>query len=103
MKLFVSGFLDTVDLSFCSRSFVQTIEEADTVLILPGGLGTYCDLLFGIQQHKIIFLYNRDFYFTPIINLLFNLYQEGVEKLKPSDYLTIESDFFEIQKKLEEM
>ena len=73
------------------------------IVILPGGLDCFYDLFRAIQEKKTVFLYNKDFYYTSLIQNLFELYQKGILKEAPSEYIHIESDIEELKKKLEEL
>ena len=102
MKLFVSGYISNGLDKFNSYDLVNNINDATTVLILPGGLGTIHDLFYSITNDKDIILYNKDFFYTSIIKKLFELYEEGIEIRRPAEYMIIESELDEIIKKLEE-
>ena len=102
MKLFVSGSFSEYSELLSNYDLVSDMDVCDTVLILPGGLGHFQDLFNAISDNKKVILYNKDFFYTPVIKKLFELYEEGIEKRVPSEYMNIESDFLEIIKKLEE-
>ncbi len=102
MKLFVSGNLCNGLDKLNSFELVDNINDSTTVLILPGGLGTMSDLFYAISNDKDVVLYNRDFFYTSIIKKLFELYEEGIEIRRPSEYMDIECEIEEVIKKLEE-
>jgi len=102
MKLFISGYINNIPEKFNEFELVGTISEATNVLILPGGLGTMYDLFKSVNDGKRVIVYNKDFFYTPIIKKLFELYEEGVELRRPAEYMEIESEMDEIIKKLEE-
>ena len=102
MKLYISGD-DTSKESFSSFNIVDNFEDSEVILILPGGLGSFYDLFRAIESNKKIILYNKDFFYTPIIKKLYELYEDGIESRGPSEYMYIESEINEIIKKLEEM
>lgn len=81
---------------------ISSYEDADKVLIVPGGLSTFYDLFRGLRDQKDICLYNRDYYFTALLNQLFDLYENKKEDRAPSDYMDIESDLEEIVRIFEE-
>ncbi len=73
-------------------------QKSDFILFLPGGLGTHSEL-FSILSEKIekndnktVIIYNKDFFYTPIIKELYYLYQNKFIKKNISDYCLIESD-----------
>ena len=102
MKLFISGYINSIPEKFNEFELVSNIMEATDVLILPGGLGTMHDLFKSVNDGKRVIVYNKDFFYTPIIKKLFELYEEGIELRRPSEYMEIESEMSEIIKKLEE-
>lgn len=102
MKLFVSGNYSEYFELLSNYNLVSDINVADIVLILPGGLGCFRDLFNAINDNKKIILYNKDFFYTPVIKKLFELHEKKLEKRIPAEYMNIESDFLEIIKKLEE-
>lgn len=73
-------------------------EMSDLFLFLPGGIETYGMIFTFIEENmnqskpKKIILYNRDYFFTPMIKELYHLYQEGLIKKAPSEYIIIESE-----------
>lgn len=99
--LYISGDYSLIDKEI-NISITDNIDKSQCILILPGGLGTYYDLFKGIKDNKKIYLYNKDFFYTPIIKNLYDLYVEGIIEKAPSLYINIESDLDEIIKKLEE-
>ena len=102
MKLFISGYISNCPEKLNTFDLVSNINEATDVLILPGGLGTFSDLFKSINDGKKVIIYNKDLFYTPIINKLFNLYEEGIEIRRPFEYMEIESELDEILRKLEE-
>jgi predicted Rossmann-fold nucleotide-binding protein len=99
--LYISGDLKYLDCNI-NIDITNNIDESKYILILPGGLGTYYDLFKGIKDNKIIYLYNKDYFYTPIIKNLYDLYINGVIDKVPSEYINIESNILDIVKKLEE-
>ena len=98
---------------YCSDSDVEeqkllngyefaSYQDADDIIILPGGLGCLYDMIRGIQDRKTVYLFNKDYFFTNVLEALYNMHEVGYEKKTPADYMIIESDFSEILKKLEE-
>lgn len=101
MKLYISGNRDEFLLP--NLSYTDQLDEADIVLILPGGLGTFACLFQAIQLNKKVLLYNQDLYFTSLIKNLYEGYQKGYIEKVPAEYMQIESEKEEIFKILEEM
>ena len=77
-------------------------EDADTLLVSRGGLESLYFLLRGINDKKDVFLHNEDSCYTKIIEALFHMYEDGRKDEMPFEYMTIESQFDEIIRKLEE-
>ena len=76
---------------------VKTSTERDLLLFLPGGIGTLSELFSSIEERKNgvkkkIIIYNYKFFFTPILEELYNLYREGFIDEPPAEYMIIESD-----------
>ena len=94
-----------VDLSEIDAKFGITsqMDECDEVLILPGGLGAFYDLFRAIELKKDVLVYNRNMFFTSMIRNLYQSYEDGYISEAPSEYVTIESEFSEIIRKLEEL
>ncbi len=78
------------------------MENSSIVLILPGGLDVYYNLFLAIKKEKEIYLYNKDFFYTPLIKNLYDLYLKGVIDKAPSEYMNIESELENIINKIEE-
>lgn len=81
--------------------FEEIHKNSDVLLFLPGGLGTLAELFSAIEEHRIekgkkIILYNDNYFYTPIIEKLFKLHQEGFVDEVPADYMIIESDIKKI-------
>ena len=102
MKLYISGDYDKYVDYLSEFDIVTDIDKSNYVLILPGGLGCLYDLFKSINDKKRIILYNDNFFYTPIIKRLYEMYEEGIVDRIPSEYMYIESDFSEIIKKLED-
>ena len=89
--------------------FQKLYENSDCILFLPGGIGTYSELFSAIEENKNnshpkkIILYNYDYFYTPIINELYHLYQEGFIDEVAASYMIIESREDKIIELIEEM
>lgn len=81
-------------------TLLKDMEDADKVLILPGGLGSYYDLFRAIKLEKTIYLYNKEFFYTPIIKILYEMYMKGNINKAPSEYINIESNILDIVDKI---
>jgi len=102
MKVYISSN-DKIVLSKLKKNMVtDDFEKADIILILPGGLGTYFDLFKAINEGKKIYLYNKDFFYTPLIKNLYDLHLDGMIDKVPSEYINIESELDKIIEKIEE-
>ncbi len=72
-------------------------QKSDAILFLPGALGTYSEIFSFLTElvekndNKLIILYNKDFFFTPIIQNLHNLYKQKFISKEISEYCIIES------------
>lgn len=84
-------------------------ESSDAVLLLPGGLGTYTELFCMLEEHrtmmddKKIILFNDGFFYTPLIEELYHLYENHFSSKNIGELIDIESDPDEIIKKLEKV
>jgi hypothetical protein len=101
MKVYVSES-DDIEKNLLNDFDIVPYEEAEDILILPGGLGCLYDLFRSIHDKKNIYLYNKDFFFTSIISSLYELFEKKIEDRVPEEYMNIESDFSEILRLLEE-
>lgn len=102
MRVYINSNEKNLSLKLKNSIITDNIEKADVVLILPGGLGTYYDLFKAIKEEKKIFLYNKDFFYTPLIKNLYDLYLKGIIDKAPSEYINIESELDKITRKIEE-
>lgn len=92
-----SKFCDEeIIVSTTTQRFEKIYENSDVLLFLPGGIGTYAELLSAIEEQRInnkkIILFNNNFFFTPIIEELYRLYKLGLVECEPFSYITIESE-----------
>lgn len=102
MKIYVSNDDSEVSGKLKDFTIIDEIDAADIVLILPGGLGTYYDLFKAIKENKKIYLYNKDFFYTPVIRNLYELHLSGMIEKVPSEYMNIECDLDNIIEKMKE-
>jgi hypothetical protein len=85
----------------------EIYKESDVLLFLPGGIGTYTEILSAIEESrtkddkKLIILYNDDFFYTPFIKEMYWLYEKGFAKKSIGEYCRIESKEEEIIKLIE--
>ena len=106
MKLYVSNDsnIETEIIKYLEVfNVVSDIKEADNVLILPGGLGNFYDLFESIKLKKKVLVYNKDLYYSSLFKNLFQGYEKGYIEVAPYEFITIESDFNNIIKNLEDL
>ena len=105
---FEYNYDETVIVDTTTNRFYEVFNRSDVILILPGGLGTLAELFSAIEERRIenykkIIIYNVNYFYTPIIEALYKMYQEGFTHEVPSDYMVIESDYKKIIEMIEEM
>ena len=99
MRLYVTDADEKFPDIYSNYDITDNIEESTNVLILPGGLGALRDLFDALDNQKDILVYNRNMYYTSILNGLFkSQYVEEASLLN----LDIESDYNKLIGKLEE-
>ena len=78
----------------------------DIALFIPGGVGTLAELFTFIMQKdelkddKLIIIYNKDFFFTPLLEYMYRLKQDNFIRKDLSEYLFISNDEDEIIEKI---
>lgn len=82
-------------------------EKSDILLFLPGGIGTYSELFACLEEMKSnpgkkIILYNVDFFFSPMLEEMYHLYQEGLLDQNLGEYILISNSTEEIIEKIKE-
>lgn len=82
-------------------------EKSDVLLFLPGGIGTYSELFSCLEELKSkkgkeIILYNVDFFFSPMLESMYKLYQEGFLDKNLGEYILISNNQGEIIEKIKE-
>jgi len=92
MKVYVSEYNEKEKL-LDSFEIAKNIEEADSVIITPGGLSSLSDMFEAIVRNKNLYLYNEEQYYNKIIEQLYKMYEKGYEKNEPFKYMKIESEF----------
>ena len=102
MKLFVADASPELLEQLKGMPIAKDYEDADTVLIPPGGLEAMLYLLRGINEGKDVYLYNKDSFYAKVIQTFYQMYEEGRKDKMPFEYMNIESQFEEIVRKLEE-
>lgn len=102
MKIYISSDNDEDITKLSKFSVSEDLDEADVVIISPGGLRAYYDLFRAINEAKDVYLYNKDFFYTPIIKNLYDLHLKGIIEKVPSEYINIESELDKIIEKLKE-
>ena len=102
MKVFITDSTLELKERMSSFTLVDDFDEADTVLVMPGGLAAIYLLLRGIDEKKDIYLFNKKHAFNDILRGLIKQYEEGRKSQLPNEYMTIEDDLGEIIRKMEE-
>ncbi len=82
-------------------------EKSDVLLFLPGGIGTYSELFSCLEERKsnpgkTIILYNVGFFFSPMLEEMYKLYQQGFLDKNLGEYILISNNKEEIIQKLKE-
>lgn len=86
---------------------IEVYEKSDIFLFLPGGIETYTELLSCIEEHqtrgdqKLLIIYNDDFFYTPFIKEMYQLYERKFVPKSIGEYVRIESREEEIVKLIE--
>ena len=81
-------------------------DLVDIALFLPGGIGTIEELFTFLMEKdemkddKLIILYNKDFFFTPLLEYMYKLKQDNFIRKDLSDYFFISNDDKEIIDKI---
>lgn len=94
------------------QSSMQRLEaiynHSDILLFLPGGIGTYNELFACLEEMKTnsdgkqIILYNTDFFFSPVLEEMYKLYQQGFLERNLGEYILISNQQEEIINKVKE-
>lgn len=78
--------------------FNEIYKRSDVFLFLPGGIGTLSELFNVLEENiannnkKLIIIYNKNFFYTPIIRSLHKMYEEKFIDKELSNYMVIESE-----------
>lgn len=89
---------ETIEVETTMDRIKLIYQNSNFILFLPGGLGTHSELLAVLSEkiekndNKTVVIYNKDFFYTPIIKELYSLYENKFIKKNISDYCIIESD-----------
>ena len=105
---FEYNYDETIVVDTTTNRFYEIFNRSDVILILPGGLGTLAELFSAIEERRIenykkIIIYNSNYFYTPIIEALYKMYQDGFTHEVPSNYMVIESDYKKIVEIIKEM
>lgn len=85
----------------------EIYEKSDVILFLPGGVGTYTEIMACIEEsrtkedNKMIIIYNDEFFYTPLIKEMYWLYEKKFVSKSIGEYCRIESVEEEIVKIIE--
>ena len=83
-------------------------DISDVILFIPGGFGTLSEFFSFVieneemKQDKLIIIYNKDYFYTPLLEYLFKLRKEMFIRHDLSEYFFISSDIEEIVNKIKE-
>lgn len=75
----------------------EIYQRSDIMIFLPGGIGTYAELLSSIEESrtkedkKLMILYNDEFFYTPLIKEMYWLFENKFSKKSIGEYIRIES------------
>ena len=89
---------DVVITDTTMERFNEIYKVSDIFLILPGGLGTLTELFNAIEENrtnnhnKKIIIYNKNYFYTPIIQGLYKMYENKYIDEPLTNYFVIESD-----------
>ena len=84
-----------------SYDLVPNIEDSTDVIVAPGGMAVFSDIFKAIELKKDVYLYNKDLYFSGLINNLHKGHEEGYIEKEPSGYMHIESNIDDLVREME--
>lgn len=107
IKVYISGnYLNVNNISIYDKltkfEITDNYDEADQLLIMPGGLGAFSDVSKAIADNKDIYLYNHEDYYTPFIAMLPNDNDISDKKESSRPHIIAETDFDTLVRKMEE-
>lgn len=97
----------TVLVNTTMEKMKEIYQKSDIMLFLPGGIGTYTELLSSIEEsrtkedNKLMIIYNDEFFYTPLIKEMYWLFENKFSKKSIGEYIRIESVDEEIVKLIE--
>lgn len=83
-------------------------EKSDICLFLPGGIGTFSEFFACLEEmksnpdNKQIILYNVDFFFSPMLEEMYQLFQQGFLDQNIAESILISNNKQEIINKIKE-
>ena len=76
----------------------EIYKNSDILLFLPGGIGTYTEILSCIEEHrtkqdnKLLIIYNDKFFYTPFFKEMYYLFENKFTSKSIGEYCRIESN-----------
>ncbi len=104
-KIYVSDLdmnLEEIDKIMKKYNVVENIEDSTDVIVVPGGISAFSDIFTANKLNKNLFLYNKNMFYSDLINNLYKSHLEGYIDEAPSSYIHIESEIDNILKDMEE-
>ncbi len=112
----LNTYKDQLDMLNCDEEILvettmdrmkEIYNKSDIMLFLPGGVGTYAEILSSIEEsrtkedRKLLILYNDEFFFTPLIKEMYWLFENKFAKKSIGEYIRIESVDDEVYRLIE--
>lgn len=104
-KVYISDLdfnLGEIDKIVKKYDVVKSIEDSTDVIVVPGGISAFSDIFQATKLKKNLFLYNKEMFYTDLINNLYKSHLEGYIDQAPSGYMRIENEIDSILKDMEE-
>jgi len=81
---------------------VGNYNEANNIVIVPGGLSSIVDMAQGIVDGKDVYVYNKDLFYAPVIEQIYRISHKGMDDKPLFELFTIERDLDNLIEKMEE-
>ena len=79
---------------------VNSYDEANNIVIVPGGLSSIVDMAQGIMDGKEVYVYNKDLFYAPVIEQIYKITQN--DNISVFELFTIECNLDDLIGKMEE-